>query len=291
MARNLMLFGLVPMLWLMLGCSAPKGVVIAHRGASWHLPEHTLPAYALAHGMKAGMIEPDVVATRDGVLICAHDLTMEPTTDVAEAFPARARADGKWYWIDFDLDEIRSLRRFGRGGDRDAGYKVATLDEMVTMVRRLDERAGRTTVVIPEIKHPAFHAEHGHDLGVMLVESLARHGYSGRRDAAIIQCFDLPTLRRLHAAGSRLRMVWLIDEEPNALEVLRASEFCHGLGLNRKLVEDETGKGTDLLARAKQYGLAVYPYTFKDEPEAVWRFLKNHRVDGVFCDDPAVLVR
>jgi glycerophosphoryl diester phosphodiesterase len=295
LTRPPMLFGLVSLLVVLVaplvGCAAPKGVIIAHRGANWHLPEHTLPAYALAHGMGAGMIEPDVVVTRDGVLICAHDLTMETTTDVAEVFPGRARADGKWYWVDFDLAEIRTLRAFGRGPARDPGYGVATLDEMVTLVQRLDARAGRTTGIIPEIKHPAFHTEHGFDLAGMLVDALARHGYSGARDAAVIQCFDLPTLKHLHASGCRLRLVWLIGEEPNALDVLRASEFCHGIGPSRKLIEDGAGRGTDLLARARQYGLAVYPYTFKDEPEAVLRFLKEHRAEGVFCDDPAVLTR
>lgn len=295
MSRPLTLFGLLPVLVVLLaplvGCAAPKGVIIAHRGASWHLPEHTLPAYALAHGMGAGMIEPDVVVTRDGVLVCAHDLTMEATTDVAEVFPGRAREDGKWYWVDFDLPEIRTLRAYGRGPARDPGYGVATLDEMITLVQRLDAKAGRTTGIIPEIKSPAFHTEHGYDLAGMLVDALARHGYTGAKDAAIIQCFDLPTLKHLHASGCRVRLVWLIGEEPNALDVLRASEFCHGIGPSRKLIEDEAGQGTDLLARARQYDLAVYPYTFKDEPEAVLRFLKDHRVEGVFCDDPAVLAR
>jgi glycerophosphoryl diester phosphodiesterase len=293
--RPLMLFGLIPLVVVLLaplvGCAAPKGVIIAHRGASWHLPEHTLPAYALAHGMEAGMIEPDVVVTRDGVLICAHDLSMETTTNVAEVFPGRAREDGKWYWVDFDMPEIRTLRAYGRGPVRDSGYAVPTLDEMITLVQRLDAKAGRTTGIIPEAKHPDFHTGHGYDLGGMLVDALARHGYTGPKDAAIIQCFDLPTLKRLHVAGCRLRLIWLIGEEPNALEVLRASEFCHGIGPNRKLLEDAEGRGTDLLARARQYGLAVYPYTFKDEPEAVLRFLKEHRAEGVFCDDPAVLGR
>lgn len=288
LARPFVLMALVPLLFLV-GCSKPSGVIIAHRGASWHLPEHTLPAYALAHGMQAAMIEPDVVATGDGVLICAHDLTMEATTNVADVFPNRVREDGRWYWVDFDYEEIRTLQAFGRDGTQHSGYAVPTLDEMILLVQRLDQRSGRTTTIIPEIKHPDFHTEHGFDLATMLVEALARHGYTGRRDAAIIQCFDLPTLKRLSAAGCQLRLVWLIGEEPNALDVLRASEFCHGIGPNRKLIEDAEGRPTDLLARARQYRLAVYPYTFKDEPEAVSRFLQKHRVDGVFCDDPAVL--
>ncbi len=274
------------------GCTAPpRGVIIAHRGASWHLPEHTLPAYALAHGMHAGMIEPDVVATRDGALICAHDLTMETTTDAAEIFPGRAREDGKWYWIDFDLAEIRRLRKFGRNGDNEVRSGVVTLDEMLTLVRRLDDRAGRVTGVIPEIKHPGFHAEHGMDLAAMVVAKLGEHGYRERDDAAVIQCFDLDTLERLHDGGCRLRLVWLIGEAPTPEQMDRAGAFCHGLGPKRSLLEDEFGSGTALLRDAQRRGLALYPYTFKDEPDAVGRFLGVHRVDGVFCDDPSVLAR
>lgn len=276
------------------GCAGPRaGVIIAHRGASWHLPEHTLEAYALAHGMKAGMIEPDVVATRDGVLICAHDLTMEQTSDVAAVFPDRARGDGKWYWIDFDLAELRTLRRFGRSGDRagDRGFTVATLDEMLTLVARLDATAGRTTGVIPEIKGPEFHAAHGVDLGAMVVAALAERGYTGPDDAAVVQCFDLETLERLHGSGVALRLVWLVGETPAEADLVRAAGFCHGLGPSRTLLEDEAGRGTALLARAGELGLALYPYTFRDEPGAVRRFLDVHGVDGVFCDDPAVLTR
>lgn len=291
------LLGTVVLLLLTIGAGAcaagPRGVIIAHRGASWHLPEHTLEAYALAHGMKAGMIEPDVVATRDGVLICAHDRTMEQTTDVAAVFPDRARDDGRWYWIDFDLAELRTLRRVGRTGDRDAdrGFTVATLDEMLALVARLDAKAGRTTGVIPEIKYPGFHAEHGVDLGAMVVAALAAHGYADADHAAVIQCFDLATLERLHESGVRLRLVWLLGETPAEADLARAAGFCHGLGPSRKLLEDEAGRGTALLARAEELGLALYPYTFKDEPAAVRRFLDVHGVDGVFCDDPAVLSR
>lgn len=273
------------------GCAVPRRAIIAHRGASWHLPEHTLPAYALAHGMHAGMIEPDVVATRDGVLICAHDLTMDATTDAAEVFPDRARDDGKRYWIDFDLAEILRLRAFGRDGRRDPGYAVPTLDEMITLVRRLDAASGRTTGIIPEIKHPAFHAEHGFDLGRMVVDTLARHGYAGPDDTALLQCFDLATLERLHASGTSLRMVWLLGEAPTEAELDRAAAFCNGLGPSRRLLEDERGRPTALLGAARSRGLALYPYTFKDEPGAVGRFLDRHRVEGVFCDDPSVLDR
>ena len=96
--------------------STPAKIVIAHRGASGYLPEHTLPAYALAHGMGADFIEPDLVLTRDGHLICLHDIYLQETTNVEQLFPDRARDDGRWYAADFTLDEIRRLP--GRGAPR-----------------------------------------------------------------------------------------------------------------------------------------------------------------------------
>jgi glycerophosphoryl diester phosphodiesterase len=87
-----------------------RPLVIAHRGASGYLPEHTLPSKALAHAMGADFLEQDVVATRDGQLIVFHDLYLDDLTDVSERFPGRARGDGRHYCMDLDLDEIRTLR-------------------------------------------------------------------------------------------------------------------------------------------------------------------------------------
>ncbi|WP_416374910.1 glycerophosphodiester phosphodiesterase family protein, partial [Methanothrix soehngenii] len=85
-------------------------LVIAHRGASGYLPEHTLEAYALAYGMGADYVEPDLVLTKDGVFICLHDIHLESTTNVEEVFPDRAREDGRWYAADFTLSEIKQLK-------------------------------------------------------------------------------------------------------------------------------------------------------------------------------------
>jgi len=102
----------------MMGCrTAPEPrdssvegkLVIAHRGASGYLPEHTLAAYAMAYALGADFIEPDLVRTRDGAFICLHDIHLEPTTDVEDVFPDRKREDGRWYAADFDLAEVRRL--------------------------------------------------------------------------------------------------------------------------------------------------------------------------------------
>ena len=92
-----------------IGCDENKKIVHAHRGACGYLPEHTLPSYALAYGMGADYIEPDLVLTKDGIFICVHDIYLEDTTNVEEIFPDRHREDDHWYAIDFLLSEIKSL--------------------------------------------------------------------------------------------------------------------------------------------------------------------------------------
>lgn len=267
-------------------------LVLAHRGASGHLPEHTLAAYTLAWSMGADYLEPDVVLTKDGVPICAHDITMERVTDVAERFPGRAREDGKWYWIDFTLDEVRTLRVTYKG----VGGAVPTFEEFLRLVDRLNAiggQDGRSPVgVIPEPKAPALHREHGHSVEFAVREALAAHGYTTADDPAIIQCFDLEALERLRDAGTKLRLVWNVGEQPSDADLARAAAFCHGLGINRKLIEDEAaGQALPLLTRAHEMGLALYPYTFKDEPEAMARFYNEYGVAGLFSDFPGVARR
>ena len=132
--------------------------IIAHRGASGSIAEHTLEAYAAAYFIGADMIEPDVVATRDGHIICLHDITLERVTNVEDMYPGRARADGRWYAIDFDLSELKPLRVDGPGQDW-IGLQIPTLEEMLRMVRSLNEQHGTRIGVVPEMKKPTFHKE------------------------------------------------------------------------------------------------------------------------------------
>ena len=145
--------------------TSPSKIVIAHRGASGYLPEHTLPAYALAHGMGADFIEPDLVLTRDGHLICLHDIYLQETTNAEQLFPDRARDDGRWYAADFTLDEIRRLQaeerldsRFPKGASR---FAVPAFTEMIELVQGLNGRTGRAVGIYPELKAPAWHRAEG----------------------------------------------------------------------------------------------------------------------------------
>lgn len=301
------------LLALALGHPALAQLVIAHRGASAYLPEHSLAAYTLAYAQGADYIEPDVVLTRDGVLICAHDLTLQRTTNVADTFPGRARDDGNWYWIDFDLAEIKTLARtdthtrqqnaqttngLNEGSAMKGVGGVVTLDEMLSLVAHLNQslgqRTGRTVGVIPEPKHPAFHRDEGQPIEPALMNALARHHYTARADPAIIQCFDLGSLERfadLGAGGNDgLRLVWLLSDVPSQQALARAKRICVGLGPERSLLVDETGQPSPFHITTSAFRFELYPYTFRGDFDTVRNdarhFFTTLRVQGLFTDNP-----
>ena len=261
-----------------------RTLIIAHRGASGYLPEHTLEAYAYAYAAGADYLEPDVVLAADGTLICSHDLTLEKTTDVADVFPGRARADGKWYAIDFTVAELKQLHRRGPGDAAPRGMQIATLDELFDLIGQLNAQTGRRVGVIPEPKSPSFHREAGRPIEPVLLDALRRHGYTEPNDPAIIQCFDLDALRRIHDdLDSRLRLVYLIGRDPLPSDRISAvAAFCHGLGPNKEFFETHP----DMIDAARRSGLALYPYTFKRDVESHRRFIHEHRVRGIFTDFP-----
>ena len=266
-----------------------KPLVIAHRGASGYLPEHTLEAYTLAFAQGADVIEPDVVLTRDGALICAHDLVMDEVTDVAQKYPGRAREDGKSYWIDFDLAEIKTLHKTGRATRDALGFNVATLDEMLDLIARLNTAFARTVGVIPEPKDPAFHRSEGQPIEHPLLDALARLGYSDTDSGAIVQCFDLDSLRTMrHEMKTTLPLVWLMGEMPTAAQLDDAASFVEGLGPSRKLIEDkgEPVRAGWLVEQARARDLALYPYTFNMDTDAMARFFHTYRVEGLFTNNP-----
>ncbi|HEX7236991.1 MAG TPA: glycerophosphodiester phosphodiesterase family protein, partial [Gammaproteobacteria bacterium] len=152
----------------------PPPIVIAHRGASGYLPEHTLAAKALAHGLGADYLEQDVVATRDSQLVVLHDLYLDDVTDVAQKFSGRHRQDGRHYVIDFDLAELETLTVFERRapGTANAKYparfpadtalfRIATLPQELELIRGLNRSTGRTAGIYSEIKDPEWHRRHG----------------------------------------------------------------------------------------------------------------------------------
>ncbi len=302
-----------------------RPVVIAHRGASGHLPEHTRAAKALAWAMGADYLEQDVVATADDQLVVLHDIHLDRVTDVAGRFPGRNRADGRFYVRDFSLEEIRTLhvcdRRNadgtpvypGRPGAGDTIFRVLTLDDELEWVRRLGAESGRTVGIYPEIKRPAWHRQQGVDIAPRLLATLEAFGYRDHQDAVYVQCFDAAELHRIrHEMGSRLKLVQLIGENswqeaPTDFDNLRTRRGLQRLArtvdaigpwvsrLYRLRRSDGWIRSSGLAERAHSVGLAVHPYTFRSDDlppgfatlDALLEFCTNEiAIDGLFTDFP-----
>jgi glycerophosphoryl diester phosphodiesterase len=187
-----------------------RPLVIAHRGASGYRPEHTLESYRLAIELGADYIEPDLVATRDGVLVARHEPDISLTTDVATRaeFADRKRRieiDGVmyegWFTVDFSLQELRTLRaiqpREDRSKEYDGLYSIPTLQEIIDLAQTESKRLGRTIGIYPETKHPSWHCSLGLALEPALLEALQATGWQGREAPVFIQSFESGNLRWL----------------------------------------------------------------------------------------------
>ena len=298
-------------------------IVIAHRGASGYLPEHTLEAKALAYGLGADYLEQDVVATRDSRLIVLHDLYLDDVTDVASRFPGRQRTDGRHYAIDFDLAELQQLAvaerrkpgsssaRFPQRFPPDAAlFRIATLEQELTLIAGLNKSMRRTVGIYPEIKHPRWHHDHGVDLARLLLDALAAHGYNDAQSPAYVQCFDAAELQRVREdLGCSLKLVQLVGEEPEYAPLLasegiaRVARYADALGPSYKqLVAAQSFplRKSPLAEAAKHAGLMLHPYTFRsddlppyatDLEQLLDAFFTDIEVDGLFCDQPDIAVR
>lgn len=301
-------------------------IVIAHRGASGYLPEHTLPAKALAHGMGADFLEQDVVLSRDGVPVVLHDIHLDRTTDVASVFPERARADGRFYAIDFDLAEIRQLRAHERRGadgnpvfpDRFPAQPglsgVPTLNEEFAFIRGLNESRGTNTGIYVEMKNSAFHDAEGHDLPAAVLAALDESGWTHRREQVFLQSFEPDVLRRLRfELKTPLPLIQLIGENDwgeldhvdygamrSKQGLAAVASYADGIGpwlmqIYQGRDERGTPQLTNLVQRAQAVDLLVHPYTFRADqlPPGIDSFAELHRimaaelgVDGLFTDFP-----
>ena len=307
-----------------------RPVVIAHRGASGHLPEHTLQSKALAYAMGADYLEQDIVATRDDELVVLHDIHLDGVTDVAERFPGRAREDGRYYARDFTLAEIERLtvhervdhkgrqvfpsRHPHRGGE----FRVHSLTRELELVRDLRDSGGQEVGIYPEIKNPAWHVGEGVDITILVLNTLEQHGYSRHSDPVYLQCFDEAELRRIrHELGCELKLVQLIGEdswtdEPTDFATMRTARGLQklartvdGIGpwVNRLYkLRRRDGRVSDsgLVRRAHDQGLVVHPYTYRSDAlpggfgnlDELLRFtIEDLAIDGLFTDFPDAAVR
>jgi glycerophosphoryl diester phosphodiesterase len=297
--------------------NSPSPLIIGHRGASGHRPEHTFASYRLAAEMGADFIEPDLVATRDGVLIARHENDIGGTTDVAAKFPDRKRTktiDGVevagWFSEDFTLAEIKTLRAKERLTFRshtyDGQFEVPTFDEVIELAQKLGQQLGRPIGVYPETKHPSYFRSIGIPLEERLLASLERHGWNSRESPVFIQSFE-ENLRQIRPKTT-VRLIRLLEgKAPTDAELHEIRSYADGIGPNSRLVipanADRTLKEpTDLVARAHAAGLLVHIWTLRAEPiflspsyhgdfAAEFRQFRALGVDGIFTDFPDVAAR
>jgi glycerophosphoryl diester phosphodiesterase len=280
--------------------SSLSPIIIAHRGASGYRPEHTLEAYEMAIGMGADFIEPDLVSTKDGVLIARHENEISETTDVAEhpEFASRRatkRIDGRevtgWFSEDFTLAEIKTLRARERlpfrNQEFNGRFEVPTFQEVLDLARRKSAETGRTIGVYPETKKPTYFRSLGLALEEPLLAALEAAGYEGRSAAVYIQSFEMGNLKELRKRTD-LPLIQLLDVEgqpwdftvtgdcrtyrdlaaPEGLAGIAA--YADGIGPNKRLVVPVDGEGrlqppTTLVADAHRAGLLVHPWTFRSD--------------------------
>jgi glycerophosphoryl diester phosphodiesterase len=192
-------------------------LVIGHRGAAGHRPEHTIASYELAIDYGADFIEPDLVSTKDGILIARHENDISGTSDVAQKFPERRSTktvDGKeiqgYFAEDFTLAEIKTLRARERLPFRNQGwngvYEIPTFQEVIDLAQRKSQEKGRVIGIYPETKHPSYFRSIGLMLEPPLVKTLVANGYADTDAPVFIQSFEVQNLKDLSKL-TRIRLV------------------------------------------------------------------------------------
>jgi glycerophosphoryl diester phosphodiesterase len=313
--------------------TASRPIVIAHRGASGHRPEHTLAAYALAIDMGADYVEPDLVITRDSVLVARHENEIGGTTDVSTRFPDRKTTktiDGErvtgWFTEDLTLTELKTLRAVERLPFRshahDGEEAIPTLDEILDLVVRRSRETGRRIGVYPETKHPTYFRSIGRPLEELLLEALARRGWTTKEAPVFIQSFEVANLRALRPrTGVRLvQLVGAGGAPPDARTVSDVprdfasmitptglagiARYADAIGVEKSLVQPigpggALGTPTTLVADAHRAGLDVHVWTLRSDAAflptgytgdaaAEWRRFAALGVDAIFGDFPDV---
>ncbi len=299
--------------------SGEAPVIIAHRGASGERPEHTLAAYQLAIDQGADFIEPDLVLTKDGVLLARHENEISQTTDVADKpeFADRKAVkmiDGErhegWFTEDFTLAELKTLRAKERlPGLREANsryngqFEIPTFEEILQLLNAHAAKSGERVGVYPETKHPSYFKALGLSHDEPLLRLLKQYGYSGKDDPIFIQSFEVGNLKIL-SGKTDVRLVQLVAGEggpPDRQGLTYASmvtpdglaeiaTYAAGLGPPKDLVIGrnilgQLGEPTGLVEAAHKAGLVVHPWTFRRENY----FLPTNFKSGIDPRDPGDL--
>ncbi len=262
-------------------------IVIAHRGASGERPEHTIAAYELAIAQGADVIEPDLVPTKDGVLVARHENEISETTDVADhpEFAGRKvtkTIDGReltgWFTEDFTLAELKTLRAkerlpLMRPDNRafDGQEAIPTFEEVIALAKK------HKVAIYPETKHPTYFASIGKGTDAPLVATLQKAGWDSAEAPVFIQSFEVSNLQRLKRV-TEVRLIQLVDGEgapadgaapsyaamvtPAGLKAVAA--YAWGLGPNKGMLWDGATPRT-IVSDAHAAGLRVHPWTYRSE--------------------------
>jgi glycerophosphoryl diester phosphodiesterase len=280
-----------------------RPIVIGHRGASGYRPEHTLEAYRLAIQLGADYVEPDLVSTADGVLIARHENEIGGTTNVASHPEFASRRTTKtvdgvaitgWFTEDFALAEIKTLRaseRIPQVRPQNAGYdgmfEIPTLQEVIDLVRREEQRRGGRIGIYPETKHPSYFDSIGLSLEEPLVAALERNGYRSAGSPVFVQSFEVANLREL-ARMTSVRLVQLLNSKGRPFDFGQSGDpttyadlvtpaglgliagYARGVGVHKDLVIPRDASGnllgpTALVRDAHAAGLDVHGWTFRAE--------------------------
>ena len=292
--------------------STKKITVVAHRGASGYLPEHTIASKAMAHAMNADYIEQDIVLSKDDIPIVIHDILLDDVTNVSEKYPNRKREDGKYYVIDFTFEELKTLEvterfdsktglqiyptRFPKGT---SSFRLHSLQDEIELIQGLNKSTGKNIGIYPEIKKPKFHHENGKDFSKIVLEILTKYGYSTKDDLCILQCFDAQELERIrNELKSELFLVQLMEfpEQKNLLEFY--ASYADGIGpWYKHLISSKTTSSfsfTSLVEEAHKLSLVVHPYTFREDSldefdsfqQMIDVIIHKGGADGGFTDFP-----
>lgn len=300
-----------------------KPDVIAHRGASGYLPEHTLESLILAYSQGANYIEQDLVLSKDGIPVVLHDIHLETVTDVEQKFPERMREDKRYYAYDFTLQELKTLRVherqdaegkqvFANRYQGQSDFKIATFEEQILLIEQLNRQFSKQVGLYPEIKSPAWHLAEGIDISAIVLAILRKYDLDDANKPIFVQCFDFSEIKRLRQKlGAKVKLVQLIADPAWEESTTDYNYILSPAGLNEvakyadgigpwipQLLNMQTMQPTHVMATAKSAGLVVHPYTFrKDElpaninaTQSLDILFKVLKVDGIFTDFTDVVV-
>ena len=283
--------------------SLPAKIVIGHRGASAERPEHTIAAYTLAIESGADVIEPDLVPTKDGILVARHENEISGTTNVADKPEFAARRTSKmidnvrytgWFTEDFTLAELKTLRAKERipanrpaNTRYDGQFEIPTLQEVIDLARARSKSSGRVIGIYPETKHPSYFKAIGLPMEKRLIEQLHNNGYRGKTAPVFIQSFEVANLKEMRGMTD-LPIVQLLSANgqpedfrlagssrtyadiASAAGLREVAQYANGVGPSKDMViprdaQSRLGTPTALVRDAHAAGLLVHPYTFRPE--------------------------